>query len=457
MKKIFLFITAFNFCLTAFSQTGSVGIGTTTPDPSAKLDVQSTEKGMLIPRMTTAQRTAISNAATGLLVFDNTTGTFWFYNGTAWTELVGGGGSNQWTANGNNIYNTAGGNVGLGTTPSISSRLSVNGDVSLMNNTALYGWLRRWDSDGLNISATLANPLVGTPAGHLYLQMPLSSFTPGNVGIGKENPLYKLSIDGGIGLYNGTNIFGTLTNNSDRLHINAKPGNLITNTQPEHLILQTASGLGATSGNVGIGVTAPLLKLQIEGGTDASGTGGGFLQLGSSTAGNVGIDDNEIQARNNGAPAKLFLQAGGQDLQIGGTNNIIINDGYQVYRNRPLSSNADLLPIAYGNISASGNYLSGTGNLSVQRMSAGQYRILLLGENNIYSNANNYTIMVTKNDFVGGSIAAEIQSDNSILVINSQLQVSYTNSTCDGCAISHINSITYGTTDSDFSILIYKM
>ena len=37
--------------------------------------------------MTTTQRTAISNPATGLLVFDNTTAGFWFYNGTAWQDL----------------------------------------------------------------------------------------------------------------------------------------------------------------------------------------------------------------------------------------------------------------------------------------------------------------------------------------------------------------------------------
>ena len=50
---------------------------------SAVLDVSSTNKGMLVPRMTTAQRTAISNPADALLVFDTTTDSFWYYNGTA--------------------------------------------------------------------------------------------------------------------------------------------------------------------------------------------------------------------------------------------------------------------------------------------------------------------------------------------------------------------------------------
>jgi hypothetical protein len=57
------------------------------PDASAMMDVQSTSKGMLIPRMTTTERTAIGSPMKGLLVFDNTTSSFWFYNGTIWTDL----------------------------------------------------------------------------------------------------------------------------------------------------------------------------------------------------------------------------------------------------------------------------------------------------------------------------------------------------------------------------------
>ena len=48
----------------------NVGIGTTTPDASSMLDVTSTSKGMLVPRMTTAQRTAIAAPTNGLLVYD---------------------------------------------------------------------------------------------------------------------------------------------------------------------------------------------------------------------------------------------------------------------------------------------------------------------------------------------------------------------------------------------------
>lgn len=66
----------------------NVGINTTTPDPSSELDVTSTNKGFLTPRMTQVERNAINNPATGLLIYqtDNTAG-FYVYDGSAWTPM----------------------------------------------------------------------------------------------------------------------------------------------------------------------------------------------------------------------------------------------------------------------------------------------------------------------------------------------------------------------------------
>ncbi|MCP4440042.1 MAG: hypothetical protein GY810_13940 [Aureispira sp.] len=91
MNKILLAIGLLTLSFVSLAQQG-VGINTdnSNPDASAILDVKSIEKGILIPRMTTVQRTAILSPATGLLVFDNTSNSFWFYNGTTWTELGGG-------------------------------------------------------------------------------------------------------------------------------------------------------------------------------------------------------------------------------------------------------------------------------------------------------------------------------------------------------------------------------
>jgi hypothetical protein len=66
MKRTCLFLSVM-LCIgvAAMAQSGSVGIGTTTPNASAALDIQSTSKGVLVPRMTTAQRNAISNRPPG--------------------------------------------------------------------------------------------------------------------------------------------------------------------------------------------------------------------------------------------------------------------------------------------------------------------------------------------------------------------------------------------------------
>lgn len=70
--------------------SAQVGIGTNTPDASAALDISSTDKGFLMPRMSTAQRTAIANPAAGLRVYDTDTNSFWSYASGAWVESTPG-------------------------------------------------------------------------------------------------------------------------------------------------------------------------------------------------------------------------------------------------------------------------------------------------------------------------------------------------------------------------------
>jgi hypothetical protein len=59
-----------------------------TPDQSSMLDVVSTNRGFLMPRMSSSNRLSIALPADGLMVYDNALKSFWFHNGTAWTELL---------------------------------------------------------------------------------------------------------------------------------------------------------------------------------------------------------------------------------------------------------------------------------------------------------------------------------------------------------------------------------
>jgi hypothetical protein len=68
-------------------RNGSMAIGVSAVDATAQLDVQSTTKGFLPPRMTTTQKNAISSPAAGLVVYDSTTNKLCCYNGSTWNDL----------------------------------------------------------------------------------------------------------------------------------------------------------------------------------------------------------------------------------------------------------------------------------------------------------------------------------------------------------------------------------
>ncbi|MBU0763477.1 MAG: hypothetical protein KJ607_01440 [Bacteroidetes bacterium] len=106
-------------------------------DTSAMLDVKSTTKGMLIPRVTTAQRNAISSPAEGLLVFDTDQGNFYFHNGSEWISLSSTTNS-IWSKTGFNVYLAAGTDkVGVGTSAPIG-KLEVKGDVDVSSDEPLF-------------------------------------------------------------------------------------------------------------------------------------------------------------------------------------------------------------------------------------------------------------------------------------------------------------------------------
>ena len=113
-QRIFAFvllITMYGYDLHA--QSLAVNTDGSTAHTSAILDVKSTIKGMLIPRMTTIQRNAIGTPATGLQLYDTDLNLLYFYNGVAWTALSAS--TNYWNLSGGNLYNNSGSKVGIGT------------------------------------------------------------------------------------------------------------------------------------------------------------------------------------------------------------------------------------------------------------------------------------------------------------------------------------------------------
>jgi hypothetical protein len=280
--------------LFAFTQGLGVNVTGTAADASAMLDVSSTTRGALFPRMTLTQRTAIATPATGLLVYQTDGLNGFYYNaGTPavpnWIRLSA---ENYWTLNGsNNIFNNnSGGFVGIGTaTP--AERLHVSGTessistfnggnqmfITLSENNVPKGYIGSY-----NQSVTANDVDFGTygstnGAVHLITQgVPrLTVSNAGNIGIGLTTPnaplqfanntvnrkivLYEHVNDDhqfyGFGVNGGILRYQTATVNDDHVFYSGT-------SVPSSSELMRIRG----NGNVGIGTpTLPAYRLDVNG------------------------------------------------------------------------------------------------------------------------------------------------------------------------------------------------
>ncbi|WP_146133091.1 beta strand repeat-containing protein [Arcticibacter pallidicorallinus] len=149
MNKFVKYLGVLIIVFVALKSNAQVGIGTLTPDQSAQLDVASTSKGVLIPRITASQRSGINSPATGLLVYqtDGSAGFYFYDNG--WqrlvknTELTTGGGAT--------------GNAMLSGTTNPASTVGSNGDFYINTTThMLFGpkQSNAWPANGVPMTVS---------------------------------------------------------------------------------------------------------------------------------------------------------------------------------------------------------------------------------------------------------------------------------------------------------------
>lgn len=150
-KTLPLILCIFTFSIQLCAQ--NVGVGTNTPQASAILDVSSTDKGFLPPRMTTTQRNAINDKVAGLMIYNTTTSCVEMYNGGSWISLCSSlpssifqktllGGNNDERAY-SVIQTLDSGYVFAGSTES-----SQDGDVTGINNNGIDCWLVKMSKTG---------------------------------------------------------------------------------------------------------------------------------------------------------------------------------------------------------------------------------------------------------------------------------------------------------------------
>jgi hypothetical protein len=164
MKKWISIFSIISCCWYSNAQTG---IGTTTPNASAKLEIAATDKGILIPRMTKTQRESITltTAANGLLVYQTDDVVGFYVNGSttttpSWTRL-----NSDWIRSGNNISYTAGNISTTGTFTGNSDTSSISGFSANITSVSANYPLTAADN-GKVIQSTSASALTITiPSG----------------------------------------------------------------------------------------------------------------------------------------------------------------------------------------------------------------------------------------------------------------------------------------------------
>lgn len=188
----------FNLCAQAFAGTpplfsngirakDSVSINTSASlaDSKALLDVSSTTKGLLIPRMTTTQQNAISSPTTGLMIFNTTTGTFAVYNGSAWLQMASQAGTETLTNKTINVSELTGtllatqggtGVTSIPTSPAASAFAAWDSNSNLLGNNFLAGYATTATAAGTTtLSVSSANQQYFTGSTTQTVTLPVAS------------------------------------------------------------------------------------------------------------------------------------------------------------------------------------------------------------------------------------------------------------------------------------------
>jgi hypothetical protein len=217
--------------------TAQVAINTTgaTADDASLLDVTSTTKGILIPRMTATERDAIASPVRGLLVFVTTDNCFYFYNNSSWVKMLNDDDpDDDWQVFGDRVYVTSPKKVGIGSNAP-DAKLTVftnDGDLNLKIRSTYTG--------SNTIYASYVD-ITGASSGNQYgnyLQL-------NNTGTGIHYGSYTTLSGTGTGKQYGNSI--SVTNSGDEKHYGTYTSMAGTGNGNQYCLYNSSLNTGAGS------------------------------------------------------------------------------------------------------------------------------------------------------------------------------------------------------------------
>ena len=334
IKKSLLILFFATMALTGFAQV-AINADGSSPDASAMLDVKSSNKGLLIPRLTEAERNAISSPATGLMIFqtNNTTG-FYYYDGSNW-EVIGSGAFSiddllDGKAGGNSVFLGDSAGTNDDGTDNYNTAVGYNAlqtNTGARYNVAFGGSALKYSTGGSNTACGTGSSIYNT-TGSFNTSVGRNALFcnttgEGNTGIGSNANYYNeegsyntiVGYDAGMGTakHNKSgNIFlgyqaGYNETGDNKLYIENS------NSATPLIYGDFNSDILVVNGKLGVGVISPTSKLHIDA---TSGENGIRVQIGGITKLKVASNGSVVVGYNATSPTfALQLQNSAIDLQ----------------------------------------------------------------------------------------------------------------------------------------------
>jgi hypothetical protein len=396
-------------CIYSFlSAQQGVAINTdgSTPDINAILDVKSTTKGLLLPRMTTAQRNAISNPAGGLIIYDTDRQRIYQSDEGTWRPILNGLYWNRSSA-GKFTYNTED-SIGIGTaTPDEKLELR-NGNMLLsqdVNNSFNYIKFNNSipSSDGYTKNQGLSFSIGGVSKARIA-----------HVAASNNGRQLRFSVQNDLGANMAITDEGQVGINTEFPHAvldirgNNVSGNTLQLTDDDGPIIQLKNSLGGT-GLLDKGFIQ-LSESDLRIGTNSENTTGKFIvrtsghnqmEIDGTTGSNImrlyasGVQRGSISALTNNNLSISTQNSNGllilngeiyvnntvsktgigtitPDEKLHVVGNVKIENGEL---NKPATGTFNMMPLCYGRINANGTIHTATPNVSITRTSAGNYEV----------------------------------------------------------------------------------